>query len=1394
MKRSVQRAVYGLCVSAAIAVMMPAVAAAQGGAWDPVAGSLPASKGGEQAPVQPDRYSAFTLDQAALADQLADAPAVGLRARGTAIVVTLPTPSGDFQRFELQESPIMEAGLAARHPDIKTYSGRGLDNPAASIRADNTPLGFHASVRSPNGSWYIDPYYRNDDSVYVSYYGRDVTEDTHGEFVERGPEGDTDPLGIGALDVPTGPNVTLRTYRLALVTDPTYATYFNDPKTDFDPAKVTAAKVTLMNRVNQIYEDETAIRMILIADNDKLNLNTAADMTGANGPCGAAACYTAGQSTSCAGATLSRNRIVIGQIVGAGNYDIGHIMLGNPGGGVASLGVVGGNNKAQGCTGLPTPVGDFMAVDYVAHEMGHEFAGNHTFNGTQSNCSGGNRVAATSVEPGSGTSIMAYAGICQQDNLQPHSDPYWSQRSYDEITAYVTSSRPPINEVETASLRDFDDTDSLTLSYQGKTSSPIVRGGNFTLTGIQEEIQGVSEVQTVSLTGYDADGDSYTLGYKGNDSVPIVRGQNNTAAGIANALQGGNEQQQVVLTDFNGTQSFQVQIGGNTSAVLGAGGLTVNNANVTAAVNAIPGFAGTVSSAGASNGGFTLTFGGASAGLDVPAVSIVNCTDGCTSTVRETAKGGGPMTGWPAGGTVAVGPVTDDGYALTFGGTHQGTDVDPFSVTNASGASGEVAETTTGTSGILPAGATGTVAAFGGSGALNDTGFQVTFGAVLAAIDTDSLSIDVTGGSGFIGETAQGGPIENQGYITTDYGNHAPVVTTADTHTIPLRTPFALTGSATDSDGDRLTYMWEQNDRGGISGGSAAGTALVSNLKTSGPLFRQFGTAANVSASDALLTPSPGLNAVTTNPERVFPDLGQILANNTNAVTGTCPTAPAAPAIVPDATRDCFSEFLPTADWVGFSGDRTMNFRLTARDDHRNGGGIGRADTKIVLAPGTGPFLVTSHAAPATLRGGSTQTITWDVAGTDAAPIGATQVRISLSSDGGATYPHVLTAGTPNDGSESVTLPNVATAKARIKVEAVGNVFFDVSDADLAIQGAPAVTADDAAVQYSDAVGAGAVVKARDDDSPGSALTATASGLPAGLSLAVGSTSADADRPGTRTWTLAGTATAAPGTYAGSVTVTDGDGDGITTPLTVKVTPEDAGVGYAGDTLSSGSVLLRATVSDSADGAPGDLGKATVTFKEGATTLCGPLAAGSGVASCRVTLPPGSHQIDVVAGNYYTGATTATIVVAKPDGSHVVAIGDLTVGASAGTYKADPQSPLAFALDVKFKDPKRGELKGLAEIVYLSGGKIFRISADRFESLGASADGSRAEVRASADIWDHSRLLRPKLLARDVTLHVAVTEARKPKKATIAITVWDGGTLLFSLPEQAISGGAIAIK
>ena len=175
---------------------------------------------------------------------------------------------------------------------------------------------------------------------------------------------------------------------------------------------------------------------------------------------------------------LDRNNFALGQLVGADNFDIGHIGLGVNGGGVAGLGVVGGASKARGCTGLPAPIGDVYAIDYVAHEMGHQMGGSHTFNGTQGNCSGGNRSAANSVEPGSGSSILAYAGICSSDNLQPHSDPYFSFRSIDQFEATTATAPSSLTEQQVVNLADFDGTDSFTISCAGCGTSATVANGS----------------------------------------------------------------------------------------------------------------------------------------------------------------------------------------------------------------------------------------------------------------------------------------------------------------------------------------------------------------------------------------------------------------------------------------------------------------------------------------------------------------------------------------------------------------------------------------------------------------------------------------------------------------------------------------------------------------------------------------------------------------------------------------------------------------------------------------------------------------------------------------------------------------------------------------------------
>ncbi len=178
-------AAVAVTTATALACATPALAQSH---WDPVAGALPATRAGAAPDIRPDAYRAFTLDAAGLNANLSTADEVGLRSRAVVgpsdTVISLPAPGGKLQRFAIKESPIMEAGLAAAHPEIKTYAGVGIDDPTATLRADTTPLGFHASVRAAKGAWYVDPYYHLDTSVYVSYYARDVSENPHGVLTE----------------------------------------------------------------------------------------------------------------------------------------------------------------------------------------------------------------------------------------------------------------------------------------------------------------------------------------------------------------------------------------------------------------------------------------------------------------------------------------------------------------------------------------------------------------------------------------------------------------------------------------------------------------------------------------------------------------------------------------------------------------------------------------------------------------------------------------------------------------------------------------------------------------------------------------------------------------------------------------------------------------------------------------------------------------------------------------------------------------------------------------------------------------------------------------------------------------------------------------------------------
>ena len=555
--------------------------------------------------------------------------------------------------------------LAARFPEITTYLGQGIDDPTATARLDYTPAGFHGVIYLPDDMVFIDPYSRNDTLHYMSY-SRNAYMAAANHAVNAFSEVAPDVAAVpspSTIERPAASDVVLRTYKLAVAATAEYTQFQGGTV-----AQAMAAIVTSINRVVGIYEREVAVRMVLVNNDDALiytNANTDPyDNNNANND------------------MLAQNQANIDAVIDSANYDIGHVFS-TGGGGVALLGVIcRANLKAQGVTGTSSPVGDPFDVDYVAHEMGHQFNATHTFNATSGACGGVNRTPETAYEPGSGSTIMSYAGICGTENLQPHSDPYFHYASIEQIVSYVTT------------------------SY------------------------------------------------------------------------------------------------GNTCGKL------------------------------------------------------------------------------------------------------------------------------------------------------------------------------------------------------TATGNVAPVANAGVNYTIPANTPFELTGSATDANGDPLTYDWEEYDLGT--------SAPPDNDNGSRPLFRSF--------------------APQSSPSRTFPNLTALL-NNTSM----------------------FGESLPTIT-------HTMTFRLTARDNNANGGGVGSDTMHVNVVGSAGPFRVTSPNTVVTWQGNSMQTVTWNVAGTSSAPVLCASVDILLSLDSGLTYPTMLATGTPNDGTQTITVPNSATNVARVRVQCASSIFFDISDANFVIQATATVT------------------------------------------------------------------------------------------------------------------------------------------------------------------------------------------------------------------------------------------------------------------------------------------------------------------------------------------------
>ncbi|MCC3217866.1 M12 family metallo-peptidase [Chryseobacterium sp. X308] len=609
--------------------------------------------------VQPEKALTYTLDVAGMKSYFNSVPELkDSDSKDNAPIILLPMPDGTKAKFRIWKSSVMAPGLASQFPQIVTFTGQGIDDKYATIKLDFTELGFHAQIKSiVAGDSYIDPYAKQDISNYIIYKKSDL--------IDKNPRScgvkdeDDSPVGKKNAQKTVAPSVgnQIRVFRLAVACTGEYAVAATGTATP-TVAQTLSAIVTSVNRVNGVYEQEVASRLVLV-DNEANVVFTNAATDPFNG-------------NNNASTLINESQTQIDLLIGNANYDIGHTFS-TGGGGLAGLGVIcNATNKGRGITGSPNPVGDPYDIDYVAHEVGHQFGGPHTFNAITGSCNG-NRSASNAVEPGSGITIMAYAGICgSTNNLAPNSIPTFHTKSYQSITTKVQST------------------------------------------------------------------------------------------------------------------------------------------------------------------------------------------------------------------------------------------------------------------------------------------------------------------------TCQ---------VTLPVNNFAPTVNAGGDYTIPKSTPFRLEGSATDIDNNPLTYSWEQNDVGPAGDWNApTGNA---------PLFRSY--------------------VPVTVPYRYFPKL-------TDVINGTVSKGEVRPSYA-----------------------RTMEFRLTVRDNNAGCAGVANDDAVITVDGNSGPFNVTAPATAVSWAGNSTQTVTWDVANTTAFPVNAATVNIYLSTDGGLTYPTLILASTPNDGSEAVTIPNVNTTQARIMVAAETNVFYNINPVNFTI-------------------------------------------------------------------------------------------------------------------------------------------------------------------------------------------------------------------------------------------------------------------------------------------------------------------------------------------------------
>jgi subtilisin-like proprotein convertase family protein len=401
--------------------------------WKPVEEISIPSRDQLNRPVIPEKFDLYKLSVEDLRAELRSVPHESqLNSRQSYAQFELPIANGQKATFQIVEYDMMESKLQRKFPKIKTYKGYDINSGAvAHINLSNDQI--FAAIRLGSNTIYIDPYSMEHPDYYIAYNVRDHQRENFAFYCDQHEIHDGEITEIKEDEVleesygkplqanKRGDDIDLRTYRLAVTAAGEFTQFYNGT---VDGA--LNGIVTIVNRLNSIYENDASIRFILVNDNDKLIFLDPATDPFDDYP----------SSNGGLVPFRNKNQEVCDLNIGPANYDVGHVLgqapFTNSGQGVASIATVCNNNqKALGSSIHTNPFGDRFSVNIVAHEMGHQFGGLHTMY----HCH--NVQPGNGFEPGSGSTIMAYTGICSSTaNVQTNSDPYFHVNTLEIITNF----------------------------------------------------------------------------------------------------------------------------------------------------------------------------------------------------------------------------------------------------------------------------------------------------------------------------------------------------------------------------------------------------------------------------------------------------------------------------------------------------------------------------------------------------------------------------------------------------------------------------------------------------------------------------------------------------------------------------------------------------------------------------------------------------------------------------------------------------------------------------------------------------------------------------------------------------------------------------------------------